>query len=322
MSMATQQPVVRLMATGGTIANTDDGRIGINDLLADVPEARTLARLEPMDIIRIDSREITLDHWLQVARAVYAQGVALPETRAVVITHGTFTAEETAYFLHLTIPTQKPIVMVCSQRRHGTLGNDGDRNLVDAIRVANAPDAVGKGVMVVLNEEIHSARDVLKTNQRVSGFVSGAGAGLLGHVEADQVTFYRQPTRRHTARSEFNIQDIQTLPRVDIVSAYVGADGIAVDAFVQAGARGIVLNGFSFNGGPHPGQEAALARAQTQGVVVVRTNRGIGGRVPRSPNRPDVTGDNLSAQKARVLLMLALTKTREPREIQRFFDEY
>src|SRR5690606_14368034 len=150
-------------------------------------EAHSRARLDPLDVLLVDSREITTEHWLQLARAVYVEGVALPTTRAVIITYGTFSAEETPYFLHLTSAPDKPIVLVCSQRRHGTLGNDGDRNLVDAIRVANAPDAVGKGVLVVINEEIHSAREVVKTNQRPSGFMSAAGIGLLGHVEVDQV---------------------------------------------------------------------------------------------------------------------------------------
>lgn len=175
--------------------------------------------------------------------------------------------------------------------------------------------------MVLLNEEIHSARDVTKTNQRPSGFVSN-GSGILGSVEVDQVSFYRATARRHTAGSEFDVSATETLPRVDVVATYAGADGCAVDAFLEAGADGIVVSGFAFSGKPHDLQLPALRRAIAGGVPVVLANRGGNGRVPANSSEEFVGGDNLTAQKARVLLAVALTSTREPAELQRIFSEY
>jgi L-asparaginase len=242
-----------------------------------------------------------------------------------VVTHGTFTAEETAFFLHLTVKTEKPVVVVVSQRRHGETSNDGDRNLLDALRVASAPESAGKGVLCVLNEEIHSARDVVKINQRPGGFAS-RGVGLLGHLESDQVSFYRAPLRRHTYRSEFDIRELTTLPRVDVVAAYPDADDVAIRAFLAAGARGIVLHGFAFSGTPTDDQRPALLEAQAAGVPVVQASRGGAGRVPLKssgyPDSPFLKGDTLPAQKARILLMLALTQTSAQADLQRFFQEY
>jgi L-asparaginase len=175
-------------------------------------------------------------------------------------------------------------------------------------------------VLVVLNEEIHSAREVTKTNQRPSGFDS-RGPGLLGSVEADRVSFYRRPTRRHTTNSELGLPS-GDLPRVDVVATYAGADGVATRAFVEAGARGLVVNGFSFSGKPHRNQLPALREAVAAGVPVVLVNRGGDGRIPVETGDGFVRGDNLTAQKARVLLSLALLETTEQAGLQRFFDEY
>ena len=176
----------------------------------------------------------------------------------MLVTHGSFTNEETAYFLHLTVRTSKPIVVVSSQRRHGTSGNDGDRNLLDAIRVATSPEAVGQGVLTVLNEDIHSARDVIKTSSRPDGFRS-RDPGVLGHVDSDQVTFYRRSLRRHTSGSEFDIGDIEELPRVDIVYAYAGADELSVSPLLErAKPAGLIVAGMAFAGIPAPGQLSVL----------------------------------------------------------------
>lgn len=320
------RPGVRIVATGGTIGNTPAGRISIDQVLADIrrwypaDDPARWARLEVREVLREGAETFTPAEWLVIGRAV-ADALADPAVDGVVVTHGTFTAEETAYFLHLTMRSQKPVVIACSQRKHATIGNDGDRNLLDAIRVAAAPQARGKGVLVVLNEEIHSARDVTKTSQRPSGFKSPS-IGMLGSVELDQVTFYRQPTRRHTAASEFQLPADGSLPRVDIVATYAGADGVAVEAFVAAGARGLVVNGFSYSGKPHRLQLPALREARERGVAVVLVNRGGDGRMPVERGDGFVRGDNLTAQKARVLLSLALTRTTNPAELQRIFDEY
>jgi L-asparaginase len=317
-------PRVKIVATGGTIANTAEGRIHIDQLLDEVPGARDIADVETEELIRVGSGAIGSAQWLEIARAVDA---AARDARfdGMIVTHGTFTAEETAFFLNLVVRTEKPLVVVCSQRRHGEPGNDGDRNLLDALRIATHPEAAGKGVLVVLNEEIHAARDVTKTNQRPSGFAS-SGLGLLGHAEVDQVSFYRAPLRRHTYRSAFDIRELQGLPRVDILAAYPDADDVAVRAFMQAGTRGIVIHGFAYSGIPSEGQRPALREALDAGIAVVQTNRGGGGRIsaisPGYPPSPFIKGDNLSAQKARILLMLAFTKTSDAAELQRVFDEY
>lgn len=315
-----------IVATGGTIANTLDGRIGVAQVLADIGARHPAAHLERSadlvidEVLREGAETFTPTEWGAIAGAVN-RAAANPEVDGVVVTHGTYTAEETAYFLHLTAATRKPVVVACSQRKHGTVGNDGDKNLLDSIRVVSDASARGRGVMVVLNEEIHCARDVTKTNQRPSGFRSTTGP--LGSVEVDAVSFYRSPDRRHTAGSEFAPGGGDaTLPRVDVVATYAGADGTAVDAFVAAGAQGLVVNGFAFSGKPHREQLPALERAVGAGVAVVLTNRGGDGRVPVETSGGFVRGDNLTAQKARVLLGLALTSQTSQHELQRVFDEY
>ena len=317
---------VKIIATGGTIANTLDGRLPVQRVLDDIanrhPETKVtdVADVSVDELLRDTASTFTPREWMTIWQAA-DKWSSDPSVDGIVVTHGTFTAEETAYFLHLTARTDKPVVLACSQRKHGTISNDGDKNLYDAVRVAVDPRAAGQGVVVLLDEEIHSARDVTKTNQRPGGFVSN-GSGALGSVEDDQVSFYRSPARRHTVGSEFDVSATGTLPRVDIAATYAGADGCAVDAFLEAGAAGIVVNGFAFSGKPHPLQLPALRRAMARGVPVVLTNRGGDGRVPTNSGDEFVGGDNLTAQKARVLLTVALTSTQEPAELQRIFSEY
>lgn len=317
---------IAIVATGGTIANTLDGRVPVEDVLAHIRREHPTTTIEQLaevsvrDVLREGAETFTPREWLIIASAVN-DAAQDPHVDGIVVTHGTYTTEETAYFLHLTARTDKPVVVTCSQRKHRSIGNDGDKNLYDAFRVATDPRAAGQGVTVVINDEIHCARDVTKTNQRPGGFQSRS-VGLLGGVEADGVSWYRSPRRRHTAASEFRLPTDGTLPRVDIVATYAGADGAAVDAFVVAGARGIVVNGFSFSGKPHRDQLPALRRAVDADVPVVLVNRGGDGRVPVESTDGFVRGDNLTAQKARVLLSLALQTTTSQQELQRIFDEY
>jgi L-asparaginase type II len=279
-----------------------------------------VADLDVIDVLRLGSWEFSSEDWLRIARAV-SEAVEDNRVDGVVVTHGTLIAEETAYFLHLVVRTQKPIVLACSQRKHGTLGNDGDRNLVDAIRIASAPQARGLGVMVTLAEEIHSARDVVKTSQQPGAFVSRDG-GIIGHVEVDQVSLYRAPLRRHTAGSEFDIRRLDALPSVDIVSTYGGAGAVPIRALAEAGSQGLVVDGFAYSGKPTAAQEEELERLARGGMPIVCANRGEGGRVPVSEGSSFIQGDNLPAPKARILLMLAMTQTTDRREIQRIFGEY
>ncbi len=313
-------PLIRIVSTGGTIANTSGGLIDLNDVLKAVPQAAEVAELEVVEATRVRSASMRLPQWLDIARTVKAAADD-PQVDGIVVTHGTFTVEETAYFLHLTIRTEKPLVMVAAQRMHDALGNDGDRNLLDAVRVAASADATGKGALVVLHEEIHSAREVIKTNQRPGGFVS-RGGGILGHVEKDQVSFYTAPLRRHTSNSEFDIGEIDSLPRVDIVAAYVGADDAPARACVEAGAKGLVLNGYAFSGRAAADQQEGLMEIAAAGTPVAIVNRGGGGRIPVDRNDGYLRCDSLIAHKARILLMLGLTKTGDLGELQRMFNEY
>ena len=320
-------PLVHVVATGGTIANTSDGRLPIERVIESVPGLAELARLEVTHTSRVGSAELRPADWLEIGRAV-AAATAAERVTAVVVTHGTFTNEETAYFLHLTVRTEKPIVVVSSQRKHDELGNDGDRNLLDAVRLAVSPEARGHGVMTLLNEDIHSARDVVKTSARPDGFRS-RDAGVLGHVDGDRVVFYRRALRRHTAASEFDVTALGELPRVDIVYAYPGADELTIEPLLErGGARGVVVAGYAFSGMPALDQLPALTRAAKNGVAVVLANRAIEGRVPQPPSDSRSAGrgflhaDNLSPHKARILMMLGLSHDLDHSNLQRLFDEY
>ncbi|MGH9784329.1 MAG: asparaginase domain-containing protein, partial [Terriglobia bacterium] len=231
-------------------------------------------------------------------------------------------SEDTAFFLHLLVKSDKPVVVANSQRQHGTVGNDGDKNFVDAVRVVLSPAAAGKGAVVVSNQTINSGREVLKTSVRPDAFVSGEH-GLLGIIEADRVDFYRAPTRRHTLRSEFDVASITALPKVEIVYSYFDADPALIEAAAKAGAKGVVVNGFTTGGSPYSTQQRMLQELAAKGVPVVLTARGgMNNRIPFDEANPFIEGDNFVAHKARILLQLALTRTTDPKEIQRIFDEY
>lgn len=322
------KPVIKIVATGGTIANTLEGRIPIQQVIADIRanfqetlELLDSVEFEVIDLLRVGSSAFTSKDFLEIARTVN-KVIQEPEVKGVIVSQGTSTSEETAYFLHLLCKSDKPIVIANSQRRHGTVGNDGDKNFVDAVAVVLSPEAVGKGAMVVSNQTIKSGREVLKTSVRPDAFVSGVH-GILGVIEADGVTFYRAPTRRHTSRSEFEVETITALPKVEVISAYYDADPGLIQAAADLGVQGLVINGFTTSGRPHSGQLSALEALADKGMPIVRTARG-GGDNRITVNRLDkfIGGDNLIAHKARILLQLALTKTSDLKEIQRIFNEY
>jgi L-asparaginase len=246
------------------------------------------------------------------------------EIHGVVVTHGTNTIEETAYFLNLTVKSDKPVVIVGAQRPFSTLSSDGPLNLLNAIRVAADPVSRKKGVLVVMNDEINAARDVSKTNTyRIETFQTRE-LGLLGYADPDNIVFYRAPTRRHTAESQFDLTQINDFPKVTILYSYAGDDGDMARAAVAGGAKGLVIAG---TGAGHTGNARRTLKElqEATGVVIVRSARVGAGRVIRDDiwHEPGfVAGDNLSPQKARILLQLALTKSTRPDEIQKFFDEY
>jgi len=314
-------PLVKIVATGGTIANTTGGRISAQDVLRDVPEIGQYARVEVLDYIRIGSSSMNPKVWIGLANTINRIFETEPEVSGIVVTHGTQTTEETSYFLNLTVRSGKPVALAASQRRHGTVGNDGDKNLLDAIRVVSAPQSRGLGVMVILDEEIKYSRDVLKTGRRPGAF-NTPGVGVLGYIDPDQVTFYHSPVRRHTFRSEFNVSQIEELPVVEILSTAAGASDVILNALDTSRLQGLIVEGFPVMQRLAPDQRAPLETLAKQGLPVVITNRGGEGRVDVTPEDAFIEGDNLPPQKARILLMLALTQTKDPEEIQRIFNEY
>jgi L-asparaginase len=317
------RPRIAVVATGGTIQNRIAERVPVEqvwerigtydgDPLPDV-------ELTVSDILRAGSETFGPAEWRTIAETVQA---ACDDTSidAVVVTHGTFTAEETAYLLNLVVDTTKPIVVVVSQRKHRMAGNDGDRNLLDAVRLALVPEAAGLGVLLVLNEEVHAAREVTKENQRPGAF-SSAPFGPLGTIELDQPTLYRAPLRRHTNRSELRRAPLTGLPRVDIVAGYAGADATGIEAAVAAGASAVVLSGFAYSGRGSEPQMEALRRVASGGTPVVFASRGRGGRIPRVDGGWWVRADNLTPQKARVLTAVALAAGRGG-DLQSLFDTH
>jgi L-asparaginase len=328
MSVSQTKPLIKIVATGGTIANTVAGRISIQQVIEDIrrnfndtAEILDRAEFEVTDLCRVGSELFTSKEFLDIARTVN-QRAQEPKTAGIIVTQGTVTSEETAYFLHLLVRSDKPLVLTNSQRRHGTVGNDGDRNLVDAVNVVLSPEAFGKGLLLVSNQTINSGREVLKTSSRPDAFVSGEH-GILGVIETDGVFFYRSPTRRHTVNSEFDVASISELPKVEVTSAYYDADPRLIQSAVDLGVKGIVLNGLTTRGTPHALQRSLLEELVERGIPVVRTARGgVNNRVTVLPNDKLIGGDNLPAHKARILLQLALTKTSDVKQIQRIFNEY
>jgi L-asparaginase len=299
-------------------------RLEAGELLMRLPELESVAHVEEIPFRRLSSHALVDRDWLDLAATV---NDLLRNDRAdgVVITHGTNTLEETAYFLTLCVNSDRPTVLVGAMRPASGLSADGYLNLLNAVRVAASPAVRGHGALVVLNDTIHSARDVTKTATfRVETF-QGRDLGPLGYADADgRVVLYHRTARRHTVDSEFSLDGLAALPRVDVVVSYVGADGSAIDACVAAGARGLVSAGTG-SGRPTPAEDEALDRAIASGVVVCQSSRVGSGRVVRSPGlqaRAIVAADNLQPWKARVLLSLALTRTSDPDVVQRMFDVY
>ncbi len=303
---ATDKPQIRIIATGGTIANSPDGRMAVESVLEQIPAISDIADIAIHDYVRIGSSEMSVQNWIDIANVIMEELTEYPETDGVVVTHGSNTSEETAYFLNLVLDTEVPVVVVAAQRQRTTLSEDGSRNLYDAVRVAAHPDARGHGVLLVVNETIHAARDVTKTiSYRPDTWDSG-DLGALGLADTDRIRFYRTPTSRHTFNSELRLDGItraDELPRVDIVYTYADAGPELVEAAVAAGARGIIVAGFP-TGSPTPAIATALEAAEASGVAVVMSHRGGRGRV--ETGRPFTSADNLTPQKARILLMLAL----------------
>lgn len=324
-----------IFGTGGTISGYSESRMDLKDyisgsyrieqLIEKIDEIKNMAEVEVVQMTNFSSTNVTPSHWVSIKKKIedYLNNKGFD---GVVVTHGTNTIEETAYFLHLTVNSSKPIVLVGAQRPPSSLGTDAFINLINAVKVALNPQAHNKGVLVVLNDEINSAREVTKTNTyRLETFKSGQ-LGFLGYVDPDNtVQFYRSPTRKHTVYSRFSKLAINNLPRVPIIYSYAGADGSEIMLTIQhTDCSGIVVAGTGA-GKVSKQEEEALRRAVDLGIVVVRSSRVGDGRVVDLECYKDlnfISGDNLLPQKARILLMLSLLEFNNKEKIQEIFDEY
>lgn len=327
-------PNVKILATGGTIAGSAEsntqmtgykaGALGIDVLINAVPQVKEYADVSGEQICKIDSKDMTGDIWLKLSTRIN-ELLSDPSVDGVVVTHGTDTLEETAYFLNLTVKSDKPVVLVGAMRPATAISADGPVNLLNAVRLAASKDAVGKGVLVAMNDEINGARDVTKTNTTHVSTFKAPELGFLGYLNNGEPEFYRQSTKRHTSSSEFSVNAGTNLPYVKIIYGHADDDGVLVNAAVAAGAKGIIYAGTG-NGSVHKNAETALAEATKKGVVVVRSSRVGNGAVIDSEesykNAHFLNGNTLHPQKARVLLMLALTKTTDLARIQQMFNEY
>ena len=330
------KPRIAFIGTGGTIASIGRGPLDIHDytaagtmLRADAildrfPEVREVAEVVAVPFRNVSSTEIAWPEWQALLLLCDRLVAEDPWLGGIVIGHGTSSLEETAYFLSLTLKVAVPVVLVGAQRPASALSSDAGLNLVNAVRVAASAEARGLGALVVLNDEIHAAREVTKTSTgRLQTFRS-ADFGCLGHADGDRLAWYRRPLRRLAPDTEFEVHGLDALPRVDIAYTHAGADGTAVRAFTAAGAKGIVCAGFA-PGFVTPGDGVALAEARAAGIVVVQSTRAGSGRVfptTKLAAAGFIAADNLTPQKARILLALALTRTRDAAEITRIFGEY
>lgn len=331
------KPVVRVIGTGGTIATVTDDRldftnypetgrrIPVEESLTRIPEASYIADVRSEDLMSEASSNIGPENWPLIARRVNQVFRDEPDVDGVVLTHGTGTMEETAYFLHLTVKSSKPVVMTGAMRPASAVATDADLNLYNAIQVAASPNSAGRGVLVVMNNQIHNGRDVTKTDPLHVETFKDSDTGLLGYCDPDgQVAFYRSVERKHTVDTVFDPDNMDTLPRVDIVPTYAGADEMLVEAVRRHGSPGLILAGVGGGSSASPAPRAAM-EAMQDGMTVVLASRTANGRVVMTDGkRRDgfIVADNLLPHKARILLMLALSVTNERQAIQQMFYEY
>jgi len=327
-------PNIKILATGGTIAGSaasstqmtgyKAGAIGIQVLIDAVPQMKEYANVSGEQVCKISSNNMTDEIWLQIGKRVN-ELLADKNVDGVVITHGTDTLEETAFFLNLVVKSDKPVVIVGAMRPATAISADGPVNLLNAVRLAASKEAIEKGVLIAMNDEINGARDATKTNTTHVSTFKAPELGYLGYINNGKPYFYRESTRKHTNQSEFDINNLKELPVVEIVYGRAGENRVIVDAIAASGAKGIIYAGTG-NGSIHNAAEAGLIEAQKKGLVIVRTSRTGNGTVinslPKWDDEHFLKGDSLSPHKARILLSLALTKTNDLNEIQRMFNEY
>jgi L-asparaginase len=331
--MTSSLPRVAVIGTGGTISSWSQSSLDtmdypefgakrpVDEILEHVKEARLVADPLPVPFRSVGSTAIGPADWVELRERVHATAARQPDLAGFVILHGTATLEETAFFLNLTLAIPQTVVLVGAQRPASALGSDAGINLVNALRVAGSPLARGLGVLVVLNDEIHAARDVVKTSTYRQHTFRSLDFGALGHVDGDGIHIYRAPTPAHAPEGEFSALGDIVLPRVEILMSYAGADATFIDAAIAAGARGLVSAGLA-PGLVTPAERVAYERAVASGIVVVQCTRAASGRVGRRRYLQEagiIAGEDFSPQKARILLSLALSRTDDTAEIAAIF---
>jgi len=329
-----QMSRVHILATGGTIAGAaasqvdagyTSGGVGVEKLIDAVPGLRGIAQLTGEQFAQVGGQDMNDRLWLKLAARVNAL-FAADKADGIVITHGTDTAEETGFFLHLVVKSNRPVVLTGAMRPSTSLSADGPLNLFNAVAVAADPEARGRGVIVAINNDLHSARDVTKSNTTdVQTFVS-LGPGLLGTANYGSLRYFRYPTHPHTMESEFAVVGQEQLPRVDILYAHANMPPDLVRASASLGTRGIVIAGMG-NGNVSTEAASELAKAVKAGLIVVRSTRVVSGDVGRNIEMDDdrlglVAADHHNPQKSRVLLQLCIFKGMDPRAVQKAFHRY
>lgn len=326
-------PNIKILATGGTIAGVASsntattgysiGSTTIDTLINAVPEMKDIAQVSGEQIANVGSPDITNETLLKLGKRIN-ELLASDDVDGVVVTHGTDTLEETAYFLNLVVKSSKPVVVVGAMRPSTAISADGPFNLYNAVKLAGSPEAKGKGALVLLNDRIGAARSITKTNTTSLDTFKSPENGYLGAITGGRILFYSESTRKHTVDTKFDISNLEALPQVDIIYSYQNDQTFFYDAAVAAGSKGIVIAG-SGDGSLSKMDEAGAKAAHEKGAAIVRSSRVGSGTVTHSSEDDEkgfVTADSLNPQKARILLMLALTNTSDPAEIQKYFDEY
>ncbi len=321
-------PNIAILATGGTIAGTGSsstettgyksGDLAIDALIEAIPEMKKIANISGEQIVNVDSTDITNENLLKLGKRIN-ELLASDNIDGIVVTHGTDTLEETAYFLNLVVKSDKPVVMTAAMRPATAMSADGPFNLYNAVLLAGNKNSKGKGVLVALNDRIASARNITKTNTTATDTFKSVENGYLGAIVGGKPYFYNQTTRLNTTKSVFDISKIDSLPQVDIIYGYQNSPTYMYSAAIKNGAEGIIV------AAPGDGTLSSKAmegvqKAMKNGVIVVRSSRVGSGTV--SPKEGFITSDSLNPQKARILLMLALTETKDPAKIQGFFNQY
>ncbi|HEY6307441.1 MAG TPA: type II asparaginase [Candidatus Angelobacter sp.] len=329
-----KKPNIVVLATGGTIAGAaatgtqsgyTSGQVTIDAMLNSVPNIRELANLKGEQISNVGSQDMSFDIMLKLAKRIN-ELLATPDVDGIVITHGTDTMEETAFFLNLTVKSDKPVVMVGAMRPSTAVSADGPLNLYNAVAVAADPRAKGRGVLVVMNDWIQGAHSLTKTSTTAVQTFMSPLRGLVGVSDYGKNDFYNSPSWKHTTSSEFDVSNVTKMPRVDVIFADADMSPDLIDCSANNGAKGIVIAGVG-NGNMNKTSVDAAARAVKKGVVIVRSSRVPTGTVGRNVEVKDdelgfVASHELNPQKSRILLSLALLKPRTATQIQELFDTY